>query len=109
MQNKPEEQNPWPIIMKIAPLRPQPESVKIPPITKDMWATEDKATKNLISVWRRQINLATTPPIIVQLIKAQFKVSKGAFSFGIRRIKPYPPNFKRTPASIIEPATGAST
>ena len=25
------------------------------------------------------------------------------------RNKPYPPNFSRTPAKIIEPATGAST
>ena len=26
-----------------------------------------------------------------------------------KRIMPYPPNFKRTPAKIIEPDTGAST
>lgn len=75
----------------------------------DMWATEDRAMRNLISVCRRQINLTTTPPTIAHLTSIQFIDSKGKFSLGDKRMSPYPPNFSSTPASIIDPATGAST
>lgn len=109
IQNKPDEQNPWPTIIKIAPFNPHLDKVRIPLATIDIWATEDKAIRSLISVCRRQIRLTTTPPIKAHLTKAQFELKSGKFNLGDRRISPYPPNFSNTPANIIDPATGAST
>lgn len=50
MKNNPEEQNPWPTMINIAPFTPHGDMVKIPPTTKAMWATEDRAIKNLMSL-----------------------------------------------------------
>jgi len=48
------------------------------------------------------------PPTNLKVIKC---LIKGEFMFksGLMRISPYPPNFSKMAAKIIDPATGAST
>jgi len=60
-----------------------------------------------MSLIRRQRAPRTPPPHIVRIPTLNIKglCKKKALS----RIIPYPPNFNRTPAKIIDPATGAST
>lgn len=50
-----------------------------------------------------------TPPQIARaLIKGEIIKEKGGNNDEIRN-KPYPPNLRRIPARIMDPATGAST
>jgi hypothetical protein len=42
------------------------------------------------------------------LIKKLFFILQNSITL-LKRIKPYPPSFSKTPARIIEPTTGAST
>lgn len=109
IKNNPEEQNPWPTIMNWAPLIPQFENVNSLDITKDIWATEDRAIKNLISVWNKQIRAISIPPAIDhESMKVQILSYKECILEAIRMI-PYPPSFSRIAARIIDPAIGAST
>lgn len=68
MKNNPEEQNPCPIIINWAPLIPQEVKVNTLEITIAICETEDKAIKNLISDWNKQIMATNSPPIKAQLI-----------------------------------------
>lgn len=56
-----------------------------------------------------QINLVTVAPINLIEIKIFLTVAWIKGNSVIIRIKPYPPSFRRIPARIIDPATGAST
>ena len=58
---------------------------------------------------RRQISLVITPPHkeIAARQGRKFRLVLG--NKKISRRMPYPPNFRRIPARIIDPATGAST
>lgn len=75
-----------------------------------IWETDEYAIKDLRSVWVIHIILVRAPP-------QQQKGIKMFLSFSLRvsikivysRINPYPPIFSRIAASIMEPATGAST
>lgn len=71
IKNIPEEQNPCPTIMITAPFIPQEDRVKIPLITKAMWATEDKAINIFTSVWRKQKVARIAPPTMAHLTHNQ--------------------------------------
>lgn len=64
---------------------------------------------DLRSVWRKQIKLVTVAPISEILIVGEDKVVSVLGILVIIRNRPYPPSFRRIPARIIDPATGAST
>lgn len=107
--NSPEEHTPWAIISRRAPVHPQGELDIMPPVTSPMWLTEEYAIRDFRSVWRKQINL------VMQAPTREILIIKGAIlEFIFRKLEdsrsiPYPPNFRRIPARIIDPATGAST
>ena len=46
--------NPWATMPNSAALMPNVVSVEMPSMTKPMWATDEKATRRLRSVWARQ-------------------------------------------------------
>lgn len=74
-----------------------------------MCATEDIAIRDFMSVWARQTKPAKIPPQQAQDIRISLKFIEILGILGKIRINPYPPSFNKTPAKIIEPATGAST
>lgn len=74
IQNNPDEHSPCPIIINCAPLIPQDENVMIPAIVIAICTTDDRAIKNLTSLWKRQTRAAITPPVkdhlsIIRLIE----------------------------------------
>lgn len=74
-----------------------------------MWTTEELATNSFMSKWRRQPTLMKTAPISLNTIKNSLNPILLIAIKPNTRIIPYPPNFNKTPARIIDPATGAST
>ena len=62
-----------------------------------------------MSVWRIQISLVTTAPIKVIDVITEYMAEVIGGNTNTIRIIPYPPNFSKIAARIIEPATGAST
>lgn len=108
-ENIHEEQRPWAINIESLPCHPHNVPVSTPAVASPMCLTEEYAISDFTSVCRIQINLVITPPIVQT-------VNKGALTnlFNINillviRRSPYVPNFRRMPARIIDPATGAST
>jgi len=81
----------------------------MPLVTKPMCLTEEYAIKDLRSVWRIQINLVIQAPIKDTLIIKEEILGFKFIKFAESRKRPYPPSLRRTPAKIMEPATGAST
>lgn len=67
------------------------------------------ATRRFRSTWRKHDN----PDRILLIIPKEYNVVKDLFIIRKNevsiRIIPYPPNFNRIPARIIDPAIGAST
>ena len=54
--------------------------------------------------------LVRAPPQQQKGIRSSFRLFwNGVIKMFVRRIKPYPPIFRRIAARIIDPATGAST
>lgn len=76
-------------------------NIKKGAITITMCTTEDKAIITLISVFVTQTTLTIILPKILNEIIKSIKVS-GEIK-GINRIRPIPPNFRRIPASSIDP------
>lgn len=74
-----------------------------------IWATEEYATNIFISFWRIQFILVLIAPIILILINQWFIYLILLIINGINRRIPYPPNFNKTAAKIIDPSSGAST
>lgn len=109
MAKSPEEQSPCPIISVIAPFTPQSEFVKRLGIIIAICTTEEYAISLLMSCCRRHKILVSAPPMRLILDNIVNIIRLGLEMIGIIRINPYPPNFRRIPARIIEPATGAST
>jgi hypothetical protein len=64
---------------------------------------------DFISVWRRQIILVITAPQRAKDDKNGRMEELRRGKIKDTRRKPYLPSFRRSPAKIIEPATGAST
>ena len=70
-----------------------------------MWAIELYAINLLISGWNAQLNeLKKAPNIPIYMVI--YKVIQNII---ITRTIPYPPNFNKIAAKIIDPAVGAST
>jgi len=95
--------------MAKAPWNPQWDPVINPAVSSPMWPTEEYAIRDFKSGWRRQIRLVTIPP---QSEIAAIGGSSLIFAWGNKEANrkiPYPPSFRRIPAKIIDPATGAST
>lgn len=109
IQNIADEISPWAIIIANLPHIPIVDPVITPATTRPIWPTEEYAINDFISDCRRQINLVTTAPIRASDIKKSFKDCDRLGNIMDIRIKPYPPNFRRIAARIIEPAIGAST
>jgi hypothetical protein len=74
-----------------------------------MCPTDEYAIIDFISDCRRQIIDVITPPIIAIDIIGLTNILFMYLKIMIIRVKPYPPNFRRIAARIIDPATGAST
>lgn len=72
-----------------------------------MWATEEKAIIDFISVIFRQIIPTSIEPINEMQIRVLLLINLLINKF--RRTIPRPPNFNKIPAKIIDPKTGAST
>jgi len=106
-ENMPEEQIPCANIIIILPRILQKFFDRILIIINAIWTTEEYAIITFISLFIKHTILKNDPPkrekIITNRIKFSFLINR------INRIKPYPPNFNKTPAKIIEPPTGAST
>jgi len=105
--NIPEEHTPCANIIIITPSSPHLVSLKTPAITRAIWTTEEYAITTFISLCTTQRILKTPPPI--NLNENNWHISILILVILIRRKIPYPPNFNKTPAKIIEPETGAST
>lgn len=108
-ENRQEEHRPWAINIIRAPCQPHEVLDIIPPVATPMWLTEEYAIKALTSVCRMQISLAITPPINDTLINGRERFLLRRINFVAIRSSPYLPSFRRMPARIIDPATGAST
>lgn len=71
-QNIPDEHSPCAIINVKHPEAPVFLPTIIPPITRLIWATDEYATRLLVSVCRRHINLTTAPPSILIVTHIRF-------------------------------------
>lgn len=62
-----------------------------------------------MSVCRVQMSLVRIAPIRLKVRKILLIMIGRWLNTEITRKMPYPPNFRRRPAKIMDPATGAST
>lgn len=108
-ENRQEEHSPWASSIINAPCHPQAVLDMIPAVAIPICLTDEYAIKAFTSVCRMQINLAITPPIRETLIRGGERHLFRTMNFEEIRRSPYLPSFRRIPARIIEPATGAST
>lgn len=93
----------------IAPCDPNLIDENKPVNTNPIWATDEYAINSFISFCWIQFKLVKQAPnnlilIIQMLILLRFLLKRG-----IIRINPYPPNFSKIAAKIIDPSRGAST
>lgn len=109
MQNSADDLSPWAIIIDSLACSPSLEFVNIPATINPMWPTDEYAIIDFISDCRRQIIDVTTPPTIAIAMIGLASVLFMNLNIIIIRAMPYPPNFSRMAARIIDPATGAST
>lgn len=108
-ENMEDLRRPWAIIMVTVAYAPHEDLDIRPMITNLMCPTDEYAINDFRSCCRMQINLVIIPPHRANIEK---DILRGVRVNGIirwRRNMPYPPNFRRTAARIIDPATGAST
>lgn len=108
-KNIPEEHRPCPNITPYAPLTPHQLKITNPQRVSPMCATEEYATKDFISTCRRHRIPTRAPPTPPAIMINHLKLTQLVINILATIIKPYPPSFSKTPAKIIEPATGAST
>lgn len=78
-------------------------------MTSAIWLTEEYAIRDLRSVWSRQIELVMIMPHRDNIMKGYAMKLVRGFSKVVTCFMPYPPNFRSTAASTMEPAMGAST
>lgn len=107
-RNKAEDESPCAIIIIIAPFIPIVLNVNKLAKINPIWATEEYATKDFKSFCRIQFILVIVAPISLILIIQGLKFLI-LIKSGITRMSPYPPNFSKTAAKIIDPSNGAST
>lgn len=101
--------NPWAIIISTAPMFPSTVPLIIPITIIPMWITDEYAINLFISVKHKHTNLTAITPHIFSANKKFVIFELVAMVSGITLMSPYPPNFSRIPARIMEPLTGAST
>jgi len=102
-----EELTPCATISMVAPLTPKEEKYIIPPITNPVCATDEYAIITFISNWKIQITpISAEPETAVEIIKLNKSLG---LKNGENRAKPYPPNFNKIAAKIMDPIIGAST
>jgi len=106
-ENIPEEHTPCANIIIILPKILQKFFDKIFTIIRAMCTTEEYAIITFISLFIKHTTLNSLPPNKEKIIKNKVRFS--LFTNMIIRINPYPPNFNKTPAKIMDPPTGAST
>ena len=113
----PAADNPWLNICRIAPsiamcasLVPDAKAAAaIPRTTKPMWLIDEYATSRLKSVWAYELKAPKTIAAVARKAKAPAKyLASTGYKGNTRRKKPYAPSLSITPASIMEPAVGAS-
>lgn len=110
MEKRAEDTSPCAIINIKAPLSPHFVPEKIAAATILMCPTEEYAIKAFKSVCRIHIILVIKAPQEQNTISTRERYfSDIVENREISRVSPYPPNFRRIAASIIDPATGAST
>lgn len=108
-ENIQEEHRPWATSIERPPCHPQEVPVIMPAVASPIWLTEEYAIRDFTSVCRTQINLVIAPPTM-QIVNIKELTSLFmAIIFLVMRRSPYVPSFKRIPARIMDPATGAST
>lgn len=88
---------------------PQVDWVINPASINPIWHTDEYATKDFISFWIKQSKLVMNAPINPILIKMLDNFKRDVGIICIIRKMPYPPNFRRIAAKIMDPAIGAST
>lgn len=108
-QNKPEDTRPCAIIMVSPAYKPSFVLLRIPATISPMWPTDEYAISDFISVCRKQIKLEIKAPNKASKVTSLQEIATWLGNKVVARISPYPPNFRRMAAKIIEPATGAST
>lgn len=74
-----------------------------------IWLTDAYAIRDFISGWRLQIIAVYNAPTNLRPATISWMLDCIYGNKRIIRKIPYPPNFRRIPARIILPATGAST
>lgn len=104
-----EDDNPWAIIIIIAPEKPIRLLENNPNNTNPICATDEYAIKDLRSFWRIQFILVAVAPIKLILIIIGLIIFIFLIQIGKNRINPYPPSFSKMAARIIDPSRGAST
>lgn len=104
-----EEERPWAIIMKVAPKNPIIENERAPAISSPIWPIDEYAISAFRSVCRKQIIDEMIAPHRAILIIKEGRVELGGVNIVDIWSRPYPPNFNKIAAKIMEPATGAST
>lgn len=106
-RNIPEEQTPCATITIIPPSTPQVPIEKTPEIISAMCTTEEYAITTFMSLVITQTIPKITLPV-KEIITSLLNTLLGSIKKD-RRTIPYPPNFSKMPAKIIDPDTGAST
>ena len=107
--NNAEDLNPCATIIAIAPIIPHFVEVMVPPNINPICPTDEYAINDFRSVCRMQINLVNIAPTI-EILRINAWIFFGIYgNINLMRSSPYPPNFSKMAARIIEPATGAST
>lgn len=91
----------------IPPVNPTIKADKKLTIIMAIWTTEEYAMITFISLKVKHAIPKIIPPNNLNIIKNLAILYTPVMA--IMRIIPYPPNFNKTPAKIIEPETGAST
>lgn len=87
-KNRADDDNPWAIIIMIAPIKPIDFMEKIPANTNPICATEEYAIRDFRSFWRMQFSLVADAPINLILIIHKFILFIIFIHSGINRIIP---------------------
>jgi hypothetical protein len=109
IQNIADELSPCASIILNLDWSPSFKPVTIPASINLIWPIDEYAINDFISGCRMHISDVNTPPTNAMTIN---KIDIRLFNLlnnMIIRASPYPPNFNKIAARIIEPATGAST
>lgn len=105
--NMPAEEAPCAKSINNAESKAKEELINVEEIAKLMCLTEEYAIKIFMSVCCRHRTATSAPPTSLKCFTQMSHQLEDKIS--ILRTSPYPPNFNKIAAKIIDPATGAST